>query len=65
MYWATGVPGWARFGPIAGPHVAPPWFGGAMSRAEEVEMLKQQAEYFKGSLEDIQKRLETLESADG
>jgi prefoldin subunit 5 len=34
-----------------------------MSREEEVEVLKQQAEHFKGSLEEIQKRLEALRSA--
>lgn len=64
MYWATGMPGWARFGPAVGPGAGAPWYGPAMSKSEEVEVLKQQAEYFKGNLEDIQKRLEALESGD-
>lgn len=64
MFWATGMPGWARFGPFFGPGGPPPVYGADMSRAEEVEMLKQQAEYFRTNLEDIEKRLETLESSD-
>ena len=64
MYWATGLPGWARSGPFFGPAVAAPMYGAGMSKAEEVEVLKQQAEYFKASLEDIEKRLQTLESSD-
>jgi hypothetical protein len=39
-------------------------YGAAMSKPEEVELLKQQAEYFKANLEDIEKRLEALESSD-
>lgn len=35
-----------------------------MSKPEEVEVLRQQAEYFKANLEDIEKRIETLESSD-
>ena len=67
MYWATGLPGWARFGPFAGPGVAvppDPGYGPGMSKTEEVEVLKQQAEYFKANLEEIGKRLEALESSD-
>ena len=65
MYWATGLPGWARSGPFVGAaSTAAPMYGAGMSKAEEVEVLKQQAEYFKASLEDIEKRLQTLESSD-
>ena len=35
-----------------------------MSKSEEVEVLKQQAEYFKANLEDIEKRLQAMESSD-
>jgi hypothetical protein len=61
MYWATGQPGWARFGGDV-----PAW-GGAPSlpsaRAEK-EMLQAQAEAIQAQLEEIKKRLEELESAD-
>jgi prefoldin subunit 5 len=35
-----------------------------MPREEEVDVLRQQAEYFRASLEEIEKRLEALESSD-
>jgi hypothetical protein len=63
MYYATGLPGWARFGhvpawgapPVSGPY-AP-----QMSAEQETQMLKEQAEWLKGQLEAIVKRLEELE----
>lgn len=61
MYRATGRPGWARPGPVDG---FEPVYGTEMSKAEEMEALKQQAETFRMNLEDIEKRLETLESDD-
>jgi uncharacterized membrane protein YjjP (DUF1212 family) len=64
MYWATGMPGWARFGPFPGAGGVGPTYGTDMSRAEEVEVLRQQAEYFKANLEDIEKRLQAIESSD-
>ncbi len=64
MYWATGMPGWARFGSFPGPGVVAPVYGAGMSKSEEVEVLKQQAEYFKANLEDIEKRLQAMESSD-
>jgi len=64
MYWATGMPGWARVGPFPGPGVGAPAYGAGMSKSEEVEVLKQQAEYFKANLEDIEKRLQAMESSD-
>ena len=64
MYWATGMPGWARFGSFPGPGGMGPAYGTDMSKAEEVEALRQQAEYFKASLEDIEKRLQAMESRD-
>ena len=64
MYWATGLPGWARFGPFAGPGVAAPAYGAGMSKSEEIDVLRQQAEYFKSNLEEIEKRLQAIESSD-
>lgn len=70
VYYATGVPGWARggwvpggaggpYGPV-GPGVAPGAVPG-IPREQEVETLKAQADYFQGALEDIRKRLSELE----
>ncbi|MBC7248832.1 MAG: DUF5320 domain-containing protein [Anaerolineae bacterium] len=55
-YYATGLPGWARFGyaPAYGPY-APP------TREQEAEMLKEQAEWLKGQLDAISKRIAELE----
>ncbi len=61
MYYATGLPYWARFGgapnyPNAPQNVAQP------NPEQEVELLKNQAEYFEGALEDIKKRIDELEA---
>ena len=63
-FWETGLPGWARFGSFAGPAGWGGSSGTGMSKAEELEVLRQQAEYFKASLEDIEKRLQAMESSD-
>jgi hypothetical protein len=67
MFWATGLPGWARAGwvPVAGAY---PPFGGAafastMPRDVELQTLQSQADYFRSALEEIQKRLEKLQAA--
>ena len=64
-YYATGLPGWARFGyapawgtppPAAyGPYAAPP------APEQEVEFLKTQAEYLKNELDAISQRIAELE----
>jgi len=64
-YYATGQPGWARFGyapawgapPAAayGPYPAPP------SREQEAEFLKTQAEWLQGQLDAISQRVAELE----
>jgi hypothetical protein len=70
-YYATGRPGWARFGyapawgappawgpPPAGaygPYAAPP------TREQETESLKAQAEWLKEQLDAISRRIEELE----
>ncbi|MFA5115384.1 MAG: DUF5320 domain-containing protein [Candidatus Omnitrophota bacterium] len=59
-YYATGLPGWVRaecgmqaFGGFAGPAA-----GG-----DEMEILKGQADMLKQELEDVQARIQALESA--
>jgi len=73
-YYATGQPGWARAGwaPAWG---TPPYTGAAygaapytpqmpqMTGEQELDMLKTQAEQFKGALDEIQKRIGELEAA--
>ncbi len=64
-YYATGLPGWARFGyapawgqpPTAtyGPYAVPP------NKEHEAEFLKTQAEWLKGQLEAISQRISELE----
>lgn len=67
MYYATGQPGWARAGwmpaygqPPVAPYGAVP-YGPAPTAADEAELLKTQAEYFEGALNDIKTRLSELE----
>ena len=52
MYYATGLPRWARGG------------FAAMPEANEKDVLKKQAEYLSGELEDVKKRINTLEKAE-
>ena len=52
-YYATGVPGWARWG--YAPCAAAP------TREQETEMLKSQADWLKQQLDEIGQRLEELE----
>ena len=71
-FYATGLPGWQRaaigypaYGaaPYAAPYGAA--FAPAMSKEQELEALKGQAEYFEGALGDIKKRLEELQKQAG
>jgi hypothetical protein len=65
QYYATGVPGWARFGyapawgappaPAYGPYGAPP------SSEQEAEFLRTQAEWLKEQLDAISQRITELE----
>jgi len=67
-YYATGLPGWLRFGyapawgrpPAYAPYAAP--FAPAMSEEQELEWLKGQAEWLKDQLDAISKRIEELET---
>lgn len=58
MYYATGLPGWARLG-YAAPGFVPPAYG-APTREQEVEALKAQAGMLQQQLEAISQRLEEL-----
>ena len=61
QYYATGTPGWVRGGmgwsmPIPdGVRFAPP-----VTREQEVKLLREQADYFNETLEDIKRRIEEL-----
>ena len=61
-YYATGLPGYARFGPAQGwaygPYAMPP------SKEQEVESLKAQAGWLKEQLDAITQCLTELEKAD-
>ena len=68
-FYATGLPGWQRFG------VGGPAYGGAMpyggtvpnggpvaTKQQELDMLKGQVEYFEDALNGIKKRITELEA---
>ncbi len=63
-YYATGQPGWARagWGPGPAPYGTP--FAPSMTREQEVDLLREQANYFNEALEDIRKRIEELSAKD-
>jgi hypothetical protein len=52
MFYATGLPAWAR-GDVPAATPAPP---------QELAVLKQQAEYLGNALESIRKRIQDVES---
>jgi len=65
-FYATGLTGWQRAGygyagfsgvPSGAPYAAP-----TVTREQEVDMLKGQAEYFEDALTGIKKRIEELEA---
>ena len=64
-FYATGVPGGAwNTGYLPGDYGAP-YYAPEVSRsstASEIDSLKEQAEYFKAALDDINHRLEQLQS---
>jgi len=76
MFYATGVPGWQRFGsgypayggaapyggvaPYGAPYGGP--YGPATTKEQELDMLKGQAEYFEDALDGIKKRITELEA---
>ncbi len=58
-FYATGVPGWARLG-NASMWATPPAYA-EPTREQELDALKQQAEWLKGQLDAIHKRVAQLE----
>jgi hypothetical protein len=62
MFYATGRPRWARFSGTSynAPYPAPSFIPQASSD-QELNYLKNQAEYFQTALGDIHKRIEELE----
>jgi hypothetical protein len=64
MYWATGLPGWARY------NAGYPGWGGAVNPnisqnitpEQEAETLKNQAHYLQEDLNAINQRIQELES---
>ena len=77
-YYATGLPGWARFGypaaggvppvPYAMPYTAPNLGYGTgyppqVTPQQELDGLKGQAEYFEDALDGIRKRMTELEAS--
>jgi len=65
-FYATGLPGWARAG-----YGWPVWSGvpfgldaPTVTAEQELDGLKQQAEYFQNALDGISKRIEELEKAE-
>jgi hypothetical protein len=64
-FYASGMPGWARFGWV-GPQYAAPYPPVVDPTAgEETDVLREQAEYLKEALADVEKRLSELESGGG
>ena len=73
MYYATGLPGWVRFGysqwpapQMAAAWGAEPWAYGApapgpMPREQELQVLKDHAEVLKAQLDEISARIGELE----
>ncbi len=64
-YYATGLPGWMRTSTPRyawnNPAPMPYNYSAGISREDEINMLKDQADYFKSALDDIQKRLNELD----
>ncbi len=56
-YWATGIPGWARGG-YGFSRFAP-----GLTAEEEIDILRDEAEYLKQQLNDVQNRMSTLEKS--
>jgi len=71
QYYATGLPGWARGFDYPHPHPAgfQTDFGAATTsraaQAEELANLKEQAQYFKEALDDIEGRINKLQQDAG
>ena len=66
MYFATGLPGWARAG--WGAAAATPFaygaapYGPQLTQEQQMDFLKGQAEYLEDALEGVRKQMEELET---
>ncbi|MDY6933132.1 MAG: DUF5320 domain-containing protein [Spirochaetota bacterium] len=65
MFYATGLPGWMRFGYAPNYGGASPFVGvnPPVSKEDEAGFLREQANYFQRALDDINNRLDELEKA--
>ena len=54
-FWATGLPNWARAG-----YGYPP-YGAGITAKDEMDILRDQAEFLKQQIEDIQSRISKFE----
>jgi len=69
-FYATGLPGWQRAGMGMPAYGAPPAypqpyagpFGAPVTREQELDALKGQAEYFEDALEGVRKRIEEVQA---
>jgi hypothetical protein len=61
MYYATGQPGWMRFGRYATPYGYPASYQ-APDPETEKQALKSQAESLQSEMDSIKKRLEDIEA---
>jgi hypothetical protein len=63
MYYATGMPGWMRYGypPYGINPITPQYTNPQYTKDDEIQFLKNQADYFKKALDDISSRLSELE----
>ncbi|MDY6967637.1 MAG: DUF5320 domain-containing protein [Spirochaetota bacterium] len=63
MFYATGLPGWMRYGNPADYRGMPPYAGVTppVSKEDEIGFLREQSEYFQNMLNDITKRLDELQ----
>lgn len=61
-FWATGLPGWAREGSGYPSFVGEGFpYRAKFTAREEIDVLKDQADFFKRQLDEIQKRISMLE----
>ncbi len=62
-FYASGVPGWARFGNLPGQPSAP-GVSYASAGPQEIDVLRQQAEWLKEQLDVVGKRISELEQSE-
>ena len=68
MYWATGLPGWARYnmgylawGGVVNPNIPYPYGTQAVTPEQEAEALKNQAKSMHDNLNAMNERIHELE----